>query len=54
MHQSHACIVRIAGVHGVSKPDPSYDPNLDIDGDGDIDIFDVVNATRHYGEEYTP
>ena len=31
-----------------------YDPWLDYDDDGDIDIFDVVQLTTRYGSEGTP
>ena len=27
-------------------------PNCDIDGDGDVDIFDVVVAAGNYGESW--
>jgi len=43
-------IVIIAGVYGVSQPDPQYDVNCDVDSDGDIDIFDIVAAAGNYGK----
>jgi len=43
-------IVRMAGVYGVRKPDPQYDPYADIDDDGDIDIYDIVIAAGNYGK----
>jgi len=45
-------IVRMAGVYGSEKGDPRYDPNCDIDCDGDVDIFDIVIACGHYGESW--
>jgi len=45
-------IVSMAGVYGVSKPDPQYDPYADIDNDGDIDIFDIVAAAGNYGQSW--
>lgn len=40
----------MATIYGAVDPEPAYDPNCDIDGDGDIDIFDIVAAATHYGE----
>ena len=45
-------IVVIAGVYGVSRPDPRYDESCDVDNDGDIDIFDIVAAAGNYGKSY--
>lgn len=45
-------IVRMAGVYGISLPDPRYSPPCDVDNDGDIDIFDIVIAAGHYGESW--
>ena len=45
-------IVRMAGGYGTTPPNPSYNPNSDIDGDGDIDIFDIVIAAGNYGESW--
>jgi len=42
----------MVGVYGISKPNPQYDPNSDIADDGDIDIFDIVAAVTHYGENW--
>jgi hypothetical protein len=39
-------------VYGAEKGDAEYKVNSDVDGDGDIDIYDVVIACTHYGEEY--
>lgn len=43
-------IVTIAGVYGISRPDPLYNAVCDLDEDGDIDIFDVVTAAGNYGQ----
>jgi hypothetical protein len=43
-------IVVIAGVYGVSHPDPQYNVDCDVDNDGDIDIFDIVAAAGNYGK----
>ena len=48
----HACIVLIASTYGSSVGDPEYIANCDIDGDGDVDIFDVVIECGHYGESF--
>ena len=45
-------IVRMAGVYGVSMPDPKYDRNSDMDNDGDIDIYDIVIAAGNYGKSW--
>ena len=45
-------IVRMAGVYGVSLPDPRYDPVSDMDGDSDIDIYDIVIAAGNYGRRW--
>lgn len=31
---------------GSSSGDPNYNPSVDIDGDGDVDIFDVASAVQ--------
>ena len=43
-------IVTIAGVYGISRPDPLYNSVCDLDEDGDIDIFDIVTAAGNYGQ----
>jgi hypothetical protein len=45
-------IVRMAGIYGVTYPDPRYDPNCDLDEDDDVDIFDIVAAAGHYGDSW--
>jgi hypothetical protein len=45
-------IVKMAGVYGVSEPDPRYSPTCDIDCDGDVDIFDIVIAAGNYGKSW--
>ncbi|HUV98146.1 MAG TPA: hypothetical protein VMW14_01430 [Candidatus Paceibacterota bacterium] len=42
----------MAGGYGTKPPNPKYDPNCDIDGDGDIDIFDLVIAAVNYGDSW--
>lgn len=42
----------MVGVYEISKPNPQYDPNCDIDDDGDIGIFDIVAAVNYYGESW--
>ena len=35
-------IVRMLTLYGMSNSSATYNPNLDIDDSGDIDVFDVV------------
>jgi parallel beta-helix repeat protein len=44
-------IVKICWAYNTKQGDPEYKPVLDIDDDGDIDIFDVVIACVHYGQK---
>jgi len=45
-------IVLMAGIYGTTEEDPQYNPNCDIDGDGDIDIYDIVAVAGNYGESW--
>jgi hypothetical protein len=49
-------LVLIASTHlvGVTAQVSTYDPWADLDADGDIDIFDVVNIAGSYGETGDP
>ena len=42
----------MVGGYGTKPPNLKYDSNCDIDGDGDIDIFDIVIAAGSYGEDW--
>jgi hypothetical protein len=46
-------VVQIASVYCVSKPNPNYNPNCDINNDGTIDIYDIVTAAENYGQKAT-
>ena len=37
---------------GKNPRDPGWSPNSDLNDDEIIDIFDVANAARHFGEHY--
>jgi len=45
-------IVAIASSYDSEDGDPAYNPNYDIDGDGDIDIFGIVTVAGKYGETF--
>ena len=45
-------IVMMAGAYDSQKGQPRYVPNCDIDGDGDIDIYDIVIAAGNYEENW--
>ncbi len=45
-------VVKIIGVYRSQTGDPNYKPNLDINGDGIINIYDVVICTSHYGQSW--
>jgi parallel beta-helix repeat protein len=45
-------MAEMVGVYGVEYPDPRYDPNCDLDGDENIDIFDIVAAAINYGKSW--
>ncbi|MCK4313203.1 hypothetical protein KAW04_00395, partial [Candidatus Bathyarchaeota archaeon] len=45
-------VVKIIGVYRSQTADPNYKPNLDINGDGIINIYDVVICTSHYGQSW--
>ena len=44
----------MTNAYGSIKGRNEYDPNIDVDGDDDVDIFDIVMICSSYGEEYTP
>jgi hypothetical protein len=39
----------VASLFGVNYPNPKYNPNADINGDGVIDISDVAFVAAHFG-----
>jgi parallel beta-helix repeat protein len=43
-------ITAIAALYGINYPNPRYNPNYDINGDGKIDIKDVHIAAVNYGK----
>lgn len=43
-------IVLVAISFGTKTGDPKYNPNADIDNNGDIDIVDIVIVAIHFGE----
>lgn len=45
-------IVKIIGIIWSQVGDPNYKPNLDINGDGIINIYDIVICTSHYGQSW--
>jgi len=45
---------RMLTLYGVSNSSATYNPNLDIDDSGDIDIFDVVIVTANHGQNWQP
>jgi hypothetical protein len=45
-------VVAITGIYGLSKGNPKFNPNCDIEGDGKITILDVVACTSHYGQKW--
>jgi hypothetical protein len=45
---------RRARIYGIGEPDPRYDPQCDLDHDGDIDIFDLVAMAVNYGKVWSP
>jgi hypothetical protein len=46
-------VVAITAIYGVSKGNPKFNPNCDIEGNGKITILDVVACTSHYGQKWT-
>jgi len=40
----------VARLFGTRYPDPSYDPNFDLNDDGKLNMFDVGTVARHFGE----
>ncbi len=46
-------LVLISKLYKASQmQNPQYNPNCDVDGDGDIDIYDLTSAAIHYGEQW--
>ena len=46
-------LVRISNLYEISQTQtPLYKPNCDINGDGNIDIYDLTITASHYGEEW--
>ena len=43
--------VKLLKVYGAKKGGPSYDPNLDINGNGQICIYDAVILVTNYGQK---
>jgi len=44
--------VKIACIYGSVKGDPEFNPNCDLDNDGEITIYDIVMCANNYGETY--
>jgi parallel beta-helix repeat protein len=42
----------LARLFGVDYPDPTYNPDYDLNNDGKINIKDLAVAARHFGERY--
>jgi len=45
-------VVKITGIYGSKCGDPQFNPNSDLDDDGEIKIYDVVMCTSHYGQSW--
>jgi hypothetical protein len=45
-------MVSIVSIYESELGDPEYEANSDIDGNGIVDIFDVVACTSHYEESW--
>ena len=37
---------------GTRADDPKWNPRLDVTGDGEVDIKDLVAIAKHFGEHY--
>jgi hypothetical protein len=44
--------IKLAGAFGSKPPNPNFDPNADINGDGIVDIYDALLLAAHYGQHY--
>lgn len=45
-------LVRITAIYSTEEGDPRYSADADLDRNGEINIFDVVICTGHYGMHY--
>jgi hypothetical protein len=45
-------VVKITGIYGVKRGEPSFNSNSDLDDNGVINILDLVKCTGHYGDKY--
>jgi hypothetical protein len=46
-------VAKIASIYGLRQGDPNFNPNCDLDGDGQITILDLVTCTSHYGQKWS-
>jgi hypothetical protein len=44
--------VKLLACYGARKGEPNYDPNCDIDNNGQVFLYDAVILLSHYGEKY--
>ena len=44
-------VAAAARLFGVQYPDPNYNPNYDMNGDGKINIIDISTVAKHFGEK---
>jgi len=45
-------VVKITGIYGSKHRDPQFNPNSDLNDDGEIKIYDVVMCTSHYRQNW--
>jgi hypothetical protein len=44
--------VKLLACYGAKQGDPNFDPNCDIDDNGQVFLFDAVILLSHYGQKY--
>jgi hypothetical protein len=45
-------VVSLCKAFGSTPRQPKYDPNCDIDGNGKIDMGDIIIAVKNFGQHY--
>ena len=45
-------VVMLTSIYGVKSGKPNWNPELDLNSDGEINIYDIVIITSNYGTEY--